>query len=268
MNRIPITVDELRQKLSGLDLFGVDVIKNIERAILLTRSTAMYIENKIIEKGFHSQEEEIRFFKLTKPPLFSYLIAFQTMLKIEQTRPQYGRKEFKDFVRQKLQFVKAHYIDYPEFSRYFISDRTDQDTRFFLRENRIELDCFPHTYDDRLSTGYDVIAAYLLAYQFLSEHYDKTLNRSQVDPTFSKLTWSADKIAFVELVSGLHAMGCINWGKNDLKTLTTELGQLLNIDIKDIYGKRAEIKERKGDRFRFLTQMSEKLNSDFDDNFD
>jgi hypothetical protein len=108
----------------------------------------------------------------------------------------------------------------------------------------------------------------MLAYKILANHYDQTEKKQQTEPTQSNISWTGDKVAFVELLSGLHLMGSLNMGSSDLKTLNNELGQLFNIDIKDLYGKRQEIKTRKGERFKFLRQMLDQLERDFDEDLD
>lgn len=267
MVHMPISLDRLRQQLSELNFFNEDAITQIEKANLLIRKSIISIEAQIDQFDFASPDEEIHFFRHIKPQLYSLQIAFNKLLKIELLRPAYSKKEFKIILKQKLDFIKAHYIDFPEFTRYYNGTSTHDDTRYFLRSNRIELSCFPLLYDDRHSTGYDVVAAYMLAYKFLINHFEGNSPIIQSNSNNLKLSWSADKVAFVELFSGLKAIGAINEGNIGLKTLCVQLGQVLNIDVKDIYKKRGEIKERKGERFRFLRQMIDKLEKDFDEDY-
>ncbi len=268
MSKSTITLDQLRQELFGLNLFGVDALVNIEAALQLVKTAIETIEADIERIGFTSSADEIYFFRHVKPHVYAYQIAFTKIRKIELLRLAYSKKEFKGIVKQKLAFIQAHYIDYPEFTRYYSSSSTHDDERYFLRSNRIHLDCFPISYNDNNSTGYDLIASYLLAYQFLINHFDQDEKRIQIDLNQSELLWSLRKVDFVELISGLHAMASINRGENDLKTLCLQLGKVFNIDIKDIYGKRREIKERKGERFKFIRQMLDTLERDFDENFE
>lgn len=271
MNQNAKKVDQLRQELSGLNFFGPDAIKQIETAIQLVRTTTFEIEAEIDKNDFESPEEEIFFFRHIKPPLYSRQIAFRKMLKLELQKSSLCKKEFKMYLKSKLDFIKAHFIDYPEFARYFSSNQSHNDSRYFLRANRIELDCFPHFYDDSHSTGYDVVAAYLLAYKFLMKHYDQCDKKTQNDTVPSKISWVGEKVAFVELVSGLHLMSSIkidNIGKNDLKTLNSVLCKAFNLDVKDVYNKRIEIRQRKGERFKYLRQMIDEMERHFDENFE
>lgn len=268
MRHFPITLDQLRLQLSGLNLFNDDAIAQIEKAIHLIRSTTILIEAEIVRKDFATPEEEIYFFRHIKPPLYSLQIAYCKILKIELLRSSYSKKDFKQFIKQKLDFIKAHYIDFPEFIQYYNLSATHNDERYFLRSNRIELDCFSHFFNDYHSTGYDVVAAYLLAYKFLIDHYDQSDKKVQIEPFTSNTSWTDDKIAFVELISGIQIMDSVNLGKIDLKTLISQLGSVFNIEIKDIYGKRNEIKARKGEKFKYIRQMLDALERDFEENFE
>lgn len=261
-------IDQLRSQLSELNFFGENAIHQIETANQLIRDTTVQIEAFLVKNTFQSQEDEIFFFRHIKPSIYSLQLAYMKILKIELLRSSLSKKEFKIFLKQKLDFVQTHYLDYPEFVRYFNSTQTHDDARYFLRRNGIVLECFPHPYDTYNSTGYDIIAAYMLAYKILANHYDQTEKKQQTEATQSNISWTGDKVAFVELLSGLHLMGSLNMGSFDLKSLNQELGKLFNIDIKDFYGKRQEIKNRKGERFKYLRQMLDQLEHDFDEDLD
>jgi len=262
------TLDQLRQELSGLHLFGKEANGQIDHALRLIKSANIAIEKEIDRNGFASSEDEIFFFRHVKPPLYSFQIAFTKLRKIELLRPAFDKKKFKSLVKQNLDFIQAQYLDYPEFTRYYNSSSTHNDELYFLSSNRIQLDCFPHLYNDKFSTGYDLIAAYLLAYQFLINHFDQSEKNVQQEVVKSSIKWSLGKVDFVELISGLHAIASINKGEIDLKTLCSQLGQLMGVEVKDIYGTRNELKERKGEKFKLFRQIIDALEHDFDDNFE
>lgn len=262
------TLDQLRQELSGLNLFGADALVQIEHALRLIKKATKSIESDVESKGFASAKDEIYFFRHLKPHVYALQIAYTKLRKFELLKPSHNKKKFKGIVKQKLTFIQAHYIDYPEFTRYYNSHDTHDDERYFLRSNSIQLDCFPLFYDHKFSTGYDVLAAYLLSYQILIDHFDHEEKRSHNDHIRTNISWSLGKVDFIELISGLHIMASVNKGKIDLKTLCSVLGPAFNIEVKDVYGKRNEIKERKGERFKFIHQMLDRLEREFDENFD
>lgn len=266
MKHIKLNMIQLRAQLSELNLFGEESISQIRTALQLIRSTTTSIEKEIDDNYFVCQEDEIYYFRHVKPPLYSLQIAYRKILKLELLRPSFSKKEFKSILKQKLDFIQGHYIDYPEFTRYYNSTSTDKDQRYFLRANCIDLDCFPLYYDDTNSTGYDVVAAYLLAYKFLIDHYDQNEKKGQFETNQLNTLWSSDKLDYVELVSGLHIMASLNMGKDDLKKVNSQLCHMFNIEIKDFYGKRNEIKSRKGIKFRYIKEMFDRLEEHFDEN--
>lgn len=266
MKHINSNVLQLRQQLSELKLFGANSISQIENAIKLIQTATIAIEGEIDDNDFVSPEEEIYFFRHIKSPLYSLQIAYRKILKIELLRPSYSKKEFKAILKQKLDFIQGHYIDYPEFTRYYNSTSTDNDERYFLRSNKLEINYFSPFYDESNSTGYDYIAAYLLAYKHLSDHYDQSDKNDQIELNYSDSSWSSDKLDLVELISGLHIMSSLNGGKSDLKTVSTKLCRIFNVEVKDFYGKRREIKQRKGEKFKYLREMLDRLEDEFDEN--
>jgi hypothetical protein len=268
MKNIKPSIFQLRQELSGLNFFGDDAISQIQTALQLIRSTTSAIEAEIDGTDFASQEDEIYYFRHVKPPLYSLQIAYRKILKLELLRPSFSKKEFKSILKQKLDFIQGHYIDYPEFTRYYNSTLTEYDQRYFLKANCIDLDYFPLYYDYTNSTGYDLVAAYLLAYKFLIDHYDQSEKKSQIEMNQLNTSWSSDKLDYVELVSGIHIMASLNMGKDDLKTVNSQLCHMFNIEIKDFYGKRNEIKSRKGIKFRYIKEMFDRLEEHFDENLE
>jgi hypothetical protein len=259
------TLDQLRQELSGLNLFGTDALMQIESALHLVNNAIDSIEIEIDQKGFATVEDEIYFFRNIRPELYALQIAYSELRKIELLRHFYNKKNFKNIIKQKLQFVQDHYIDYPEFTRYFNSKTTQDDKRYFIRSSGSTIDCIPLFSNSKNSTGYDVLASYILAHQLLVDHFNKKDQRIQNVSASSKVNWNMRKVDFVELVSGIYAMSSQNNSEIDLKTLCSVLGPVFNVEIRNVYGKRNEIKERKGERFKYIRQMLDILERDFDE---
>ncbi|MEY3498413.1 MAG: hypothetical protein RL308_82 [Bacteroidota bacterium] len=268
MTKSTKTLDQLRQKLSGLNLFGPDALYQIEYALSQVKTAMEDIEADVALEGFNSSKDEIFFFRHVKPHVFAMHIFYTKLRKLELFRLSCNKKKFRGLVEKKLNFIQEHYLDYPEFTRYYNSSSTHDDECYFLRSSSIKLDCSSLFYNHKLSTGYDVLAAYLLAYQFLIEHFDQNDKKVPIDSSISTFSWSFKKVDFVELISGLHAIASVNKGEIDIKTLCVQLAPIFNIEIKDVYGKRNEIKERKGERFKFIRQMLDNLEREFDDNFE
>ncbi len=264
MKQYASTIQKLRQELSQLHPHGKNAVKTTLIALRMVKKVLAKIEVEISSKGFPSLEDEIIYFKEIKPPICSLQIAYAIILQIEQKRPLATEQEFKKIIRQEIKFLKKHFSDFSEFSTYYENNLDYHDKKYFLRENKCIVTSNPLLSAQKFTTGYDVIAAYLLAYKFVVDHYNLHPTNQEQLIKKENFNWSKDKVAFVELISGLHAMNAIKGSNVDLKTLTNELGSIFGVEIKDVYGKRKEIKARKGERFKFLRQMLDQLEQEFD----
>lgn len=75
------------------------------------------------------------------------------------------------------------------------------------------------------------------------------------------LQWTGNTVDLVEMIYGIHEMGCINGGRMPLKELASTLYSLFGVDSKDCYRFYTDIKRRKNDsRTYFLDKMQAKLN--------
>lgn len=73
--------------------------------------------------------------------------------------------------------------------------------------------------------------------------------------TKGSLQWTGTAIELVELVYGLHEMGCINNGEASINELASFAGTLFGVDIRDCYGGYTDMKKRKNEsRTYFLTR--------------
>ena len=61
MTKSTKTLDQLRQKLSGLNLFGPDALYQIEYALSQVKTAIEDIESDVALEGFNSSKDEIFF---------------------------------------------------------------------------------------------------------------------------------------------------------------------------------------------------------------
>ena len=75
------------------------------------------------------------------------------------------------------------------------------------------------------------------------------------------LQWTGNAIDLVEIIYGIHEMGCINNGEIPLKQLAPILYSFFGVETKDCYRFYTDIKRRKTiSHTHFLEQMQERLN--------
>lgn len=75
------------------------------------------------------------------------------------------------------------------------------------------------------------------------------------------LRWTGNAIDLVEMIYGIHEMGCINGGEIPLKQLAPALYSFFGVETKDCYRFYTDIKRRKTvSHTHFLEQMQARLN--------
>ena len=255
------TLHLLREELSLLDDKNLNFYQKFEESLELIELAKINLTNEVRKNGFRSVEDEIHFFKHIKPSFLSLLIFYSTCLAAESVRPTFSKKDFKLLVKRKLRFIKAHFIEFPDFITYFNSQSTKRDSFYFLRNSNSKPMIFNRPFDSEFSTGYDIIAAHALAFKELNDYFQKPIQVTQNDQLLTDIQWTAPKVALVELVYALHESGSVTLGKNDLIELGRTLGKVFNIEMPDMYRMFNEIRGRKKDRCRFLIQLTNVLHT-------
>lgn len=75
------------------------------------------------------------------------------------------------------------------------------------------------------------------------------------------LRWTGNAIDLVEMIYGIHEMGCVNDGEIPLKQLALMLYSFFGVETKDCYRHYTDIKRRKTvSHTHFLEQMQDRLN--------
>lgn len=129
---------------------------------------------------FSSEEEEIYFFKQTKPQLVSQLIYHCQVYNIEMNRPHGGTDIQREYLNKELENLQDYIDRRPEFYSYYRLGSTHNDVCYFTRGKfRIGLQYLEPTLSEReprYSTNCDYKLAKILANERL-----EILLKSQLD---------------------------------------------------------------------------------------
>ena len=158
-------------------------------------------------------------------------IVHSTCLAIETIRSTYSKKDIKLLIKKKLNFIQAHFIDFPEFVAYINSQSTKRDSFYFLRNSNSKPLIFTLPLDTDISTGYDIIAANAIAFKDLNDYFQKSTSVIQKDQLLTNIHWTAPKVALAELIYALHESGSVTLDKNDLIELSRTLGKVFNLSL-------------------------------------
>lgn len=253
------TAKQLFEELERLQYSVTNKGSRSNQAIQLISKTLCLLRKSVQERGFESIEDEIYFFKHTKPQITGHLIFYRHIFDIEAKRMAYPDDEIESYINEKKRQFTLFIKDNLDFVYYYQNRYTHMDRQYFIRDAfRVPL---PHQntdafHDQEFTTPYDHIAAKIvtkdLFYKFLITPIE-TAKRTYE----SKLKWTESKASLIELIYALNESGAINAGKTDIKTICQEFERIFNFELKDIYSTYRDITLRKTDQTKFLNKLSE-----------
>lgn len=242
-----------------------------EEAIKFLISVLERLKTFALKYKFGSKQEEIEFFRDIKPRFSSWLIYYNEVYSLELNRPVGSEKQLKKYYKSELGKLKSFFDDNLEFYRYYRSGSHELDGKYFVRgkfDLHLSLDSFYLQADTRFSTAQDYKVARILATEKLTEYLQTLIAREEMPVAVTKRqgpTWTAPKVALVELIYALQAQGVLNNGTADLREMAAFFEQAFNIELGQYHKTFLEIRERKYDRAKFLSSLKDKLIQRMDD---
>ncbi len=255
-------------------------IKEIKIQLLQTKDLLNELRVKVRETKFNNKEEEIIFFKYTKPEIYANFIVLSNQLDYLINRPNTTYSILKNYVLKELKKLENKKRKNKEFYKYYKQDSTYLDHIYFTRENQqLEIftsDLLTHL-DVEFYTSHDTLAAEVLAYDILTGFYKKEIqkieklesglfeeNSKVVNNSFE---WTTNKTDLVELIYSLKVSGAINYGNISTKEMVEMFSSFFNIELPNFYKTYTEIKSRNKERTKFLNKLADNLQEklDYDD---
>lgn len=268
--------DELLNKVQQKELEVSDVIRDTPQIIKLLEDGFLTLKSYLINYEFEKPADEIEFFKVIKPRLFSKLIYYHKIYQIELNKPISNIQTLTAYVERECQQINEFCEKNAEFIQYYRSGCTVLDEFYFLRgrkEPGLNMESFYFELDPMFSTHYDLKVSRILASDMLSAYINCFLNKftwednslTNMLPNASKDVWTDTKSALVELIYAIHSIESVNKGNIDLKILASHFERAFNIELGDIYRIFLEIRGRKGERAVYLNRLINALNKRMDD---
>ncbi|TDQ10211.1 RteC domain-containing protein [Pedobacter metabolipauper] len=271
-----IYYNELIQKI---DQHVAYLTFELDNPLLLSESLIEFIVNEIaklklhvLKEGFASIEDEIDFFKKLKPNIIAKLIYYNAIYKIETKRPHGCDKLKKKYLNKELSKLKRFFESNLEFYKYYRTNSTYLDIKYFVRgkhDIKLCLDTYYFESDHSFSTSHDYKVAKIIAndlIQFYLEDQKKNLSSKRNNPkSASVINWTASKTALIELIYALHSKAVIDYGNSNIKVITKAFATLFDIDLGDFYHTYLELRNRKNNRTKFLDSLRDSLIKKMDD---
>lgn len=220
---------------------------------------------------FQDADEEIVFFKNTKPFILSKLIYFNDIYLLELRKPNGSKEVLREYYKKKQTAITEFCNANLDFYQYYRSKATHLDKYYFLREHenyKLCHNCGMFDKDPLFSTCCDHRVAKMLAYDMLEIYLQQRLQNiekqevieySRASLPDNPFRWTAPKVAAIELGYSIYAAGVLNNGNADIKEIMTYIEASFKIDLGDYYRTYLAMRERKRDRTPFLNSLIQKL---------
>jgi hypothetical protein len=205
---------------------------------------------------FNDTQEEIRFFKETKPVLLSQYFYYRKLFDIALFDSYKDPQRKKTFYESELLKMEQFARKQDEFFRYCMSGDTYFDDVYFTRKEKL----LSGLIDTRFSTGYDEKLARLLANELIRKTLLDMMVSLNANTSFhSPVNWTGNKTDAIELLIALHASGNFNNGDAEVKQVVKTFEEYFNISLGNYYDLLKKIRMRKGNRSNFLDVLKEKF---------
>ena len=196
--------------------------------------------------NFRDNEEEIDFFKNSKPLILSKLIYYNDIYTLELRKPNGNKEVVKEHYKKKQSAIVDFCNNNLDFYQYYRSKAIHLDKYYFLRghENyKLCHHCGLLDRDPLFSTCCDHRVAKMLAYDMLEIYLHQRLQdveRTEVIETSraslpdNPFRWTGAKVAAIELGYAIYAAGVLNNGNADIKEIMTYIEASFKVDLGDL----------------------------------
>lgn len=269
-------LENLEDQLKFIYLENDDPINCAQLSIDVCRRAVEKLKTIILKHKFKTQNEEIRFFKETKPKFLAPLIYHLKVYKIESRKPNGSNEIRKRYLLNELEKLKHYFDSNLDFYRYYRTQSNYLDHKYFLRgkyDIRLTVDSFFFEADERFSTSHDFKVAKILAHDRLQVYLEEELsnldrketNMITQDTPKVKLYWTESKTALIELIYALHSHGAFENGRADIKDIAASFEHLFGVELGDYYRTFLELRMRKTGRTKFLHSLIQSLTKKMDE---
>ena len=227
------------------------ITERTNRSIISCRKILEILKKEVLQKGFNSSKQEIKFFKHIKNTPLKELIYFLKLRSIELQLPKSGKELQCKIIKRKLNKINRFFLRNIEFGQYIELGCTHLDEYYFTRSTNDE-NYHPYSklYFEDLSfcTPKGLLLAEFKAYSALVRYLEKRLfclenslsNHNIESKHTTKLIWPYGFAAFVELLSALSAAGFHTKNNLSIIDLARKFQEIIDIQTTGFYNTRNE----------------------------
>ena len=162
----------IEEEIKRIELQTVDPLDRIRQIIGVVQVSLTSLKTAVAGYQFRSAEEEILFFKVSKPQISGLLMFYVRLYQIEKNRIDKSLSSQCRYLKIELENLQKLFLN-NDFYEYYRVGRTELDSRYFIRENYdILSDIHCHLLDRDISftTLHDSSVAEILANNRLIEY--------------------------------------------------------------------------------------------------
>ena len=242
----------------------------IEQSIGICSSALMELREWINQYNFKDKEEEIHFFKVTKPYVLEEYLYFSKLFEIEIRRPVTTIRVQKRYLKKIISKAQRFFNENLEFYQYYRDRSTHLDDKYFARHRTINcLNAHRFVVDPVFSTSHDYILAATQANEKIIIFCKAEINQLEelgratdlqklLKQAKLNFKWTGSKTDLMEMIYGAHSTDSINNGKAEINELVKGFEIFFNIELPRFYRTFSEMKER-ANRTSFLDLMKKCL---------
>ncbi len=211
------TPEHITEKLRiNLQQFESNENRNIielERAVGICSSALLELRGYVDRYDFKTREDEIRFFKVTKPGVLGEYLYYSKILQLESKSPDLADR--KRHLKKMIEEARQYYCDFPEFYQYYRSGSDHLDDKYFVRTQiSCYLNCDRFIVDPCFSTSHDYTLAAMKAFEQITEYCKTELKQLKSGQPFiskdgsvsirSAHKWTGSLRSLLEMIYGVH----------------------------------------------------------------
>jgi hypothetical protein len=254
-------LNRLKGQIEQISLVQPDVLLRNSEIISFIEALVIELKQYVLKYKFESINEEVEFFKTIKPVFISQLLFYKGLFKISLFESFHDSDARINYYRKQLRTLKRFMIKHEEFYHYALSNSTDLDEKYFVRDNNTKQFLIQ---DNRFSTWFDNRLSRILANELIKSYIFNALERIKSPlpgnlNSSTSLTWTGSKTDLIELVYALQASGVFNKSTADVKQIASYFENVFNVTLGNYYRTFQEIKIRKTGSALFLKQLMQNL---------
>jgi hypothetical protein len=246
-----------------------DTLIRTEKIVGAITDTLDQLKILIKDEGFSSEQDEIYFYKHSKPKFHALYIYHATVFSVESDKPLGSKKAIRRYFHNELRRIDHFFYHNADLYKYYRSGNTNLDKEYFTRGQGFSgfmIDIVTPIIDREFCTLHSIKLAFLIAYQQLRQYFQESMleiENPAKTPLFGTqqegMTWTDSKTGLIELGYALHAAGSFNNSKADIKQITDYLQTVFHVDLGNTSRTFQEILARKRGQTAFLDRLRDRL---------